>query len=148
MSMMRQIASCFLGLIGAVIGGALGSYIFMWIVAQGFYGLMIPGALLGLGCSLLSQHRSHVRGLICAAAACVLGLYSEWRFEPFRADRSFGYLVSHAAELRPITQAMIVLGAFFAYWLGKDAGFVWLPGAMRQGTTAQKPEPSRRDKME
>ncbi len=73
MSMMRQVASCFLGLIGAVIGGALGYYIFMWIVDQGFYGLMIPGALLGLGCSLLSQHRSHFRGVICAAAGLAAG---------------------------------------------------------------------------
>ena len=147
MSVMRQIASNVLGLTGAVIGGALGYYIFMWIVDQGFYGLMIPGALLGLGCSLLSQHRSHFRGIICAAAACLLGLYSEWKFAPFKADDSFGYFLRHAGDLKPITEGMIVLGAFFAYWLGKDAGFVWLPGAVRQGTTAQKQEPSRPDGM-
>src|SRR3954447_17873303 len=123
MSMMRQVASCFLGLIGAVIGGALGYYTFMWIVDQGFYGLMIPGALLGLGCGLLSQHASHIRGVACAAAACVLGLYTEWKFPPFKADSSFAYLVSHAAELKPLTQIMIVVGAFFAYWLGKDGGY-------------------------
>jgi hypothetical protein len=145
MSVMRQIASYVLGLIGAVIGGALGYYIFMWIVDQGFYGLMIPGALLGLGCSLLSQHRSHVRGVICAAAACLLGLYSEWKFAPFRADASLGYFMSHVAELKPITQGMIVLGAFFAYWLGRDAGFALLPGAIRQGATSERQDPSARE---
>ena len=45
----RVIISNILGLIGAVAGGVLGYYIFMWIVDQGFYGLMIPGALLGPG---------------------------------------------------------------------------------------------------
>jgi hypothetical protein len=147
MSVMRQIASNVLGLTGAVIGGALGYYIFKWIVSQGFYGLMIPGALLGLGCSLLSQHRSHIRGIACGLAGLVLGLYAEWRFWPMVDDDSFVYLVSHVAELKPITQGMIVLGAFFAYWLGRDAGFHWLPGAVRQGTTAQKQEPSRPDEM-
>jgi hypothetical protein len=145
MSVMRQVASCILGLIGAVIGGALGYYIFMWVASQGFYGLMIPGALLGLGCSLLSRHRSHLRGVICALAACALGLYSEWKFRPFVADDSFGYLLRHVGELLPITQAMIVLGAFFAYWLGRDAGFVWLPGAVRQGAPMEKRDPSARE---
>jgi hypothetical protein len=145
MSVMRQIANCVLGIIGAVIGGALGYYIFMWIVDQGFYGLMIPGALLGMGCSLLSQHRSHFRGVICAAAACLLGLYSEWKFAPFLADKSLGYFIRHAGELKPITEGMIVLGAFFAYWLGRDAGLGLLPGAVRQGATSEKQDPSARE---
>src|ERR1700746_2246238 len=102
MSVMRQVASCVLGLIGAVIGGALGYYIFMWIASQGFYGLMIPGALLGLGCSFLTQTRSHVLGLICAVAASALGLYSEWKFSPFVADNSFGYFLRHVTELLPL----------------------------------------------
>ena len=53
----------------------------------------------------------------------MLGLYTEWKFAPFKADSSFAYLVSHAAELKPLTQIMIVAGAFFAYWLGKDGGY-------------------------
>jgi hypothetical protein len=142
MSVMRQVTSWILGLIGAAIGGVLGYYIFMWIVDQGFYGLMIPGALLGLGCSLLSQHRSHGRGVICAAAACLLGLYSEWKFAPFRADGGFGYFVTHVAELKPITQGMIVLGAFFAYWLGRDAGLALLPGVAKRAPTPERTDTS------
>jgi hypothetical protein len=128
MPVTRLILSYFLGFLGALAGGVLGYYTFQWIVGQGFYGLMIPGALLGLGCGLLSQHRDHVRGLACAAAALVLGLYTEWKFFPFRADDSFGYMVKHAAELKPLTQIMIVVGAFFAYWLGRDGGFRLFPG--------------------
>jgi hypothetical protein len=123
MALSRRVTSNILGVLGAVAGGVLGYYTFMWIVDQGFYGLMIPGALLGLGCGLLSQHTSHLRGVACAAAACILALYAEWRFAPFKADSSFAYLVAHAAELKPLTQIMIVVGGFFAYWLGKDGGY-------------------------
>jgi hypothetical protein len=116
----KRVGSHVLGLLGAAAGGVLGYYIFMWIVKQGFYGLMIPGAILGLGCGLLSQHPSIYRGVVCAAAAIMLGLYAEWRFAPFKADDSFQYLIGHAADLKPVTQLMIILGACFAYWLGKD----------------------------
>jgi hypothetical protein len=118
----RDILGCLLGLVGAVAGGVLGYYTFMWIVGQGFYGLMIPGALLGLGCGLLSQRPSHIRGVICAVAAAILGLYTEWKFAPFKADSSFTYLIQHVTDLRPVTVLMLVFGALFAYWLGKDAG--------------------------
>ena len=76
--MPRHLISNLLGLVGAVIGGALGFYTFGWLLGQGFYGLMIPGALLGLGCSLLAQHPSTIRGILCGLAALGLGLYTEW----------------------------------------------------------------------
>ena len=61
--MARHLISNLLGLVGAIIGGVLGFYTFGWLFEHGFYGLMIPGALLGLGCSLLAQHPSSTRGL-------------------------------------------------------------------------------------
>ena len=41
-------------------------------------GLMIPGAFLGLGCSLLARHPSIVRGVFCGIAALGLSLFTEW----------------------------------------------------------------------
>ena len=135
----RQITSNLLGLVGAVVGGVLGYYIFLWMIHQGFYGLMIPGALLGLGCSLLSQHRSQIRGALCAVAGLVLGMYSEWHFEWFKPDDSFAYLVTHIYEKGPVTLLMLALGAFFAYWLGKDAGFArFAPGPRQAGSTPKQ----------
>jgi hypothetical protein len=142
MSVMRQVASNVLGLIGAVIGGALGYYIFDWLTFYHFYGMMIPGALLGLGCGLLAQHPSRLRGLICALAALCLGVYAEWRLSPFIADRSFKYFLTNITSVNPVSLAMIAAGAFFAYWLGKDAGYRMVPG--RQGSAgAVKRENSR-----
>ena len=51
--MSRYLISNVLGLVGAIAGGVLGFYTFRWLLGQGFYGLIIPGAFLGLGCSLL-----------------------------------------------------------------------------------------------
>lgn len=133
----RQITSNLLGLIGAVGGGVLGYYIFLWILDQGFYGLMIPGALLGLGCGLLGLHASQVRGVLCGAAGLVLGLYAEWSYRTRVADVRFMDLVTHAYEKRPLTLIMLTLGACFAYWLGKDGGFLKLPGGQRHDASTR-----------
>jgi hypothetical protein len=134
----RQITSNILGLIGAVAGGVLGYYTFQWIYHHGFYGMMIPGALLGLGCGLLAQHPSQVRGVICGLAALGLGLFTEWSFFPFRDDNSPVYFLKNITALSPVTLGMIAAGAFFAYWLGKDGGFLKLPGSQRQAAIARK----------
>jgi hypothetical protein len=134
----RQITSNLLGLVGAVVGGVIGYYIFLWMVDQGFYGLMIPGALLGLGCGLLSQHVSHPRGVLCALAAIFLGMFAEWHFKWFVPDDSFGYLVTHFHQKQQLTLIMLALGAFFAYWLGKDAGFARLAGGQRPTAAVHK----------
>jgi hypothetical protein len=56
-------------------------------------------------------------------AALLLGLYTEWRYYPFKADDSFLYLLTHVYRLKPLTLGMIGLGTAFAFWFGKDAGF-------------------------
>ena len=54
--MPRYLISNVLGIVGAVIGGVLGFYTFRWLRGQGFYGLMVPGALIGSGLQLAGQH--------------------------------------------------------------------------------------------
>lgn len=122
--MVNRVMSTTLGVIGAIVGGVFGFVLFFWIIRQGFYALVLPGASVGLGCGLLARHRSTARGVACAIAALVLGLYTEWRYETFPVDDRFSYLVTHFYELRPITLVMIGLGTALAYYLGKDAGFL------------------------
>lgn len=125
--MRTPVVSNLLGLAGAVVGGVLGYFLFFWIVKQGFYGLMIPGALMGLGCSLLAQHRSVPRGIVVAGLAVGLGLFTEWRFRPFNADGSFRFLLTHVTDLMPITLLMIGLGGVFGFWMGRDANPIFSP---------------------
>lgn len=119
--MLNRVISTGLGLLGGVGGGLIGYHLFFWITRQGLYGLVIPGAFVGLGCGLLSRHRSALRGGVCALGALGLGLYTEWKFEPFIADDRFGYLVTHFFQLRPMTQLMIGIAVIVAFYLGKDA---------------------------
>jgi hypothetical protein len=121
--MNNRVVCMILGLFGGVVGGVIGYAVFGWIYRQGFYGLIIPGAGIGLGSGLLARDRSLIRGIICGLAALGLGLYTEWKYSPFIADPSFGYLVAHAHELKPLTLLMIGVGTFLGFWLGKDAGF-------------------------
>jgi hypothetical protein len=137
--MSRYLISNLLGLVGAIAGGVLGFYTFQWLLGQGFYGLIIPGAFLGLGCSLVARHPSRARGIVCAIAALALGLYTEWRFFPFAADESLSYFLKNLSNLKPVTILMIAVAAFVAFWLGGDAGFPGLGG--RRGPMPKSSEP-------
>lgn len=118
--MSPNVLSWLLGVIGAVIGGAVGYFVFGWIVDQGFYALLLPGALLGTGCGFLARTRSFPRGLLCGIGGLALGIYSEWSRFPFEADDSFTFFLAHLRDLRPVTLILIVLGGVLAFWLGRD----------------------------
>jgi hypothetical protein len=120
--MVNRLISTILGVIGGVVGGIAGYLLFFWIIKQGFYALVLPGAAVGLGCGLLAQHRSVLRGIVCAIAGLALGLYTEWVYEPFAADKTFRYLVLHFYDMRGITLIMIALGTALSFYLGRDAG--------------------------
>ncbi|MEX0727371.1 MAG: hypothetical protein WEB58_03945 [Planctomycetaceae bacterium] len=106
-----------LGVIGAVVGGALGYFAFFWIVRQGFYALIVPAALLGLGAGLAARQRIVPLAIACGVAGLLLGIVTEWRFAPFKADGSFVFFITHLHDLKPLTLIMLALGAFFSYRL-------------------------------
>ena len=143
--MPRHLVSNLLGLVGAVIGGTVGFYTVDWLRGQHLYGLIIPGAFLGLGCSLLAQHPSTIRGIVCGVAALGLGLYTEWSFWPFNADESLSYFLKNVSSLKPVTLLMIGIGAIVAYWVAGDAG---VPGySVRRSYVGPSPgsEPRKSD---
>jgi hypothetical protein len=105
-----------LALAGAAAGGALGYFAFFWIAQQGFYALVLPGGLLGLGAGVV-LNRSIVVAIVCCLAATALGIFTEFRFRPFIKDDSFPYFISHVFDLQPITLIMIALGGFVGFWV-------------------------------
>lgn len=103
-------------ILGAVVGGTLGYFAFFWIAGQGFYAMVLPGGLLGIGAGL-AKNKSLLLAIGCGVVALALGLFTEWRFAPFKKDDSLGYFLVHAWELKPITLLMIVAGGFVGFWM-------------------------------
>jgi hypothetical protein len=124
MSTTSRIRDMLVGLAGALIGGAIGYVAFVWIARQGFYALMLPGALAGVGTSLFVSDRSVPRAALCGVFALGLGLFAEWRFAPFIKDPRPGYFLAHVHQLQPITLLMIAAGGVLGYWLalGRERG--------------------------
>jgi hypothetical protein len=107
------------GVVGGAIGGVVGFYLFKWLWQQGLYGMMIPGAMLGLGSAIAARGRSLPLGLLCAVAAIALSVFAEWAVAPFHKDPSFGFFVTHINHLPSLKLAMMALGGAFAFWLGQ-----------------------------
>lgn len=118
----RDIIGTLCGLAGGAVGAVLGYFVFRWIAGQGFYALAVPGTLLGLGWGLASRHRSYFDAAICGILGLALGIFSEWKFAPFKADNSLGFFLRHLHELKPITWIMIGVGVAAAVWLGAGRG--------------------------
>jgi hypothetical protein len=106
-------------LAGAAIGGCVGYFVFGWVLGQGFYAMIIPGAALGYGAGKLSREESVTCGVISAILATGLGLFTEWRFFPFVKDGSLVYFIGHIHELRPVAMLMIGAGGYFGYHFGR-----------------------------
>jgi len=103
-----------LALVAAVVGGVVGYLAFRWIARQGFYALVLPGALVGIAAGMFKS-RSIAVCVVCGVAALGLGLFSEWQFAPFAKDDGLGYFLAHVHQLRPLTLLMIALGAAIGF---------------------------------
>jgi hypothetical protein len=101
---------------GAAIGGLLGYMAFVWVLGHGYYGMILPGGLLGIGAAF-GRTRSIWVPTGCAAAAIALGLFAEWKNLPFVKDDSLGYFVRHIFDLNPVHLAMMGAGGALAFWM-------------------------------
>jgi len=97
-------------------GATVGHVACVWIAHQGFYALVLPGGIAGLGAGLFRCRGVWV-AVICALIGLVAAMVTDWHIEPFIADNSFGYYITHLGLLRPITMAMMTIGTAFAFWV-------------------------------
>jgi hypothetical protein len=116
-----------LGILGGIVGGAVGYFVFFFAIGQGLYPMVLPGALVGLGCGAMLGMKSNAMGVVCGLSALALGLFIEWQFAPFERDRSLGFFLARVNQLRSMTLILIVLGALlgFAFGRGREGG-VWV----------------------
>jgi len=71
--------------------------------------------LLGIAAGL-PGNRWRYWAWICGLAALVLGIFTDWQAEPFRADAGLGYYVMHLHQVQPVTLIMIAVGAAVGFW--------------------------------
>ena len=113
--------SIVLALVGALIGGALGHFLFGWALKQGFYAMILPGALLGFGASL-ARCRHLAIPILCGVLGLVLSVITEWRFRPFVKDGSLSYFISNLGGLPSLALVMMAVGTLFAFWFPFRSG--------------------------
>jgi len=109
-------------LLGGLVGGIVGYFLFAWLLRYGLWAPVVPGAITGLGCGLLARTDSNLRGGLCALEALVIGVVSEWRLlsPPFDTDGSLPDYLKHLHELPPPTLFMLALGVFLGFWWGRE----------------------------
>lgn len=126
----RTAVRSLISLLGAGGGGALGVGAFTLLYRQGFYGMVIPGASVGLGCMLLSHDRSTIRGVLTGIGGLGLSMATECWY--FADDRTFSDALKHIPRLGGVEYMMIGLGTAFAFWWGR-ARSPWLKSSAGLG---------------
>jgi hypothetical protein len=109
------------GIGGGIAGGVAGYFFFDFLADRNWYGLMIPGLLVGLGAGLAARGKSQILGVICAIGALGLMVVAEWLRAPMVKDDSLLYFVTHLHQMNNATIkfVMLALGAAAAYWFGQ-----------------------------
>lgn len=105
-----------LGIFG---GAVLGCLAFHFAIMAGFYAMVAPGALVGLGCGAQSKAISNALGIAAAGVGLALGLLLEWHYFPFRKDDSLAYFLQNLGDLKTGTWVMILAGSGLAFFLGR-----------------------------
>jgi len=105
-----------LAILCGIAGGFAGYAAFFFLAKHGYYGMILPGGLLGIGAGMV-RSRSMGAPILCGVLALVLGLVTEFRYAPFTADPSLVYFVTHLHDLNNVTLAMIGLGGVIGFWI-------------------------------
>jgi hypothetical protein len=106
------------GFAGAVVGGAVGYVVFRLLAQNGFYGILIPGALLGMGAGWAARGKSQLLGIVCFVLAIGLTLFTEWHVM-FARNNTFADFLSKIHTLSAVRLIMLALGPVMAYWFGR-----------------------------
>jgi len=107
-------------------GARQGNFIFLAMASRGYYAMVLPVALVGLGCGLLSGRRSVPLGIASGVLGLVVSVFTEWRHAPFMRDSSLSFFLKHLHKLSGVSLVMMLAGAAFAFWFGLGRrGGIW-----------------------
>ncbi|MDG1873245.1 MAG: hypothetical protein P8J27_05000 [Mariniblastus sp.] len=107
------------GMLGAVIGGTIGWFVYFMLLGQGLDALMLPGTLVGLGFGLLSKRTMMSAGWVCAVLGLALMLCCEWKSLLAFKDKPLMEFLSNLPELNTGSKIMLGFGTLMAFWFGR-----------------------------
>jgi hypothetical protein len=105
-----------LAILCGIAGGFVGYAAFFFLAQRGYYGMIIPGGMVGIGAGMV-RSRSIGVPMICGVLALVLGFVTEFRYSSLSTDPSLSYFVTHLHDLQSVTLGMIGLGAVIGFWV-------------------------------
>ena len=108
------------GIVGAILGGIFGWFVFGWLCSQGFYALALPGAAVGLGFGWAARRPMIAGGIFCAIVSIPLMLMCEATYRPWVKDESYEYFFANLHQLTPMTWIFFALGVAMAFWFGRS----------------------------
>jgi len=107
-----------LAVAGTLAGAALGALAFWGLLKYGFYAIMLPGLLAGLGGGYPLKRRVIALGIFAAVVSLVTMVLAEWWNRPFVKDESLTFFLKHLDQLNRGAILMMVLGVAAAFWFG------------------------------
>ncbi len=112
------------GLVGAILGGVIGYFLFVKLSEMGLYAFVLPGALIGIGCGWLAKSRSVILMVVCFLLAIAVATFGEWKSHWFVDDQGNNlglvYFIQHIHESRNGFAIFAVgLNGIVAAWLSK-----------------------------
>ena len=111
------ILKLFLGIVGGIVGGAIGLYACKWLHGQGYYAIVLPGALVGLGFGYAARHCSVAFGIVSALIGFIAGLATEWTVI-YGGKPSLTEFLQNLKSDSPVTWILLGVGVALAYSFG------------------------------
>jgi hypothetical protein len=88
----------------------------MLLLDYGLYGIVLPSALVGLGCGLASGRKVIALGVFSALGGLLAGALAEWRSD-VQPAASFFHFLSDLPGRKPAIW-LILVGAAISFYLG------------------------------
>lgn len=102
-----------IAVVGSLVGGVVGFFLFRLLLNYGLYAAAIPGSLVGIGCGYLQKQYNPAIAIFAGVASLIGGIYSDY-LVTIGAANIFDYLTGQGL----MTWIMIALGTYVGYSYG------------------------------
>jgi hypothetical protein len=107
------------GVVGGAVGGFLGYHAFKWLILNhGLYAMVLPGALVGIGCGLASGRKAIALGVLSAIGAFLVSVLANWHVLAEPSPTFLEQITTLVEPHRRMTALLILVGVAIAFYFG------------------------------